>query len=96
MSQELVTNFINSTPPQARNLETLLEVSEALEANFLAEMLKHSGLNQTKGAFSGGPGEEAFASLLNQEFADALAKKGGIGLAETIFRSLTAHEQPDA
>ncbi len=66
----------------------LRQVSQELEASFLAEMLKHAGFGETRGSFGGGAGEEQFASLLRTEHARALAERGGIGLAEQIFQSL--------
>jgi flagellar protein FlgJ len=70
--------------------EALWTVAQDLEATFIAEMLKHSGLGATSGPFSGGPGEEQFSSFLRQEHAQLFAERGGIGLAESIFRALTA------
>ena len=70
--------------------EPLRLVAQALEARFLSEMLKSSGLGRTPGAFGGGVGEDQFASFLRDEQAKLLAARGGIGLAETIFRSLAA------
>ena len=63
--------------------------AQAFEAAFLAEMLKHSGLNANPAGFGGGAGEEAFASLLTDEYARLLAERGGVGLAEQIFEALT-------
>ncbi|MCM2561887.1 rod-binding protein [Lutimaribacter sp. EGI FJ00013] len=59
-----------------------------LEASFLAEMLKTAGLGNTPDAFGGGIGEDQFASFLLQEQARAMAERGGVGLAETIFHAL--------
>jgi Rod binding domain-containing protein len=70
--------------------EALWHVAQDLEATFIAEMLKHSGLGPTSGPFSGGPGEEHFNSFLTQEHARLFTERGGIGLAESIFRALTA------
>lgn len=61
--------------------------AEAFEAAFLAEMLKHSGINETP-SFGGGAGEDAFSSMLTQEYASLLAKRGGLGLAEHVFEVL--------
>ncbi|MEM8572185.1 MAG: rod-binding protein [Pseudomonadota bacterium] len=66
----------------------LRATAEAFEAAFLAEMLKHSGINEVSSEFGGGYGEEAFSSLVTQEYAEILAESGGIGLAEQIFESL--------
>lgn len=66
----------------------LRTAAQELEAGFLAEMLKHSGLGQTPSALGGGAGEDQFASFLLHEQATAIVKAGGIGLAQSIFESL--------
>ncbi len=72
--------------------EPLREAAKALEASFLAEMLAHAGLGETSEAFGGGPGEDAFASLLVREQARLLSERGGIGLAEKLFEAMTRAE----
>ena len=62
--------------------------AQAFEAAFLAEMLKYTALNANPDSFGGGAGEEAFASLLTDEYAKLLAERGGVGLAEQIFEVL--------
>ncbi|MBZ4022044.1 chemotaxis protein chel [Rhodobacter sp. TJ_12] len=59
-----------------------------LEASFLAEMLKLSGVGKAQESFSGGVGEEQFSSFLTDEYARIMVEGGGIGLAESIFQSL--------
>lgn len=73
--------------------EALRAVALNLEAAFIAEMLKHSGLGASPEGFGGGPGEEQFASFLREEHARLFAERGGIGLAEGIFRALVAREE---
>ena len=85
-----------ATPPstQTATLDTsarkavLMDKARALEAGFLAEMLSYAGLGSDQGPFSGGAGEEQFASFLRQEQSKAMVAHGGIGLAEHLFRSL--------
>lgn len=72
--------------PERRAL--LMEKAKALETAFLSEMLAHAGLDAAEGAFSGGIGEEQFASFLREAQARAIVDRGGIGLAETLFQSL--------
>jgi Rod binding domain-containing protein len=62
--------------------------AQELEASFLSEMLKYSGLGETRDSFGGGVGEEQFSSFLTDEYARIMEKAGGIGLAESIFHSL--------
>lgn len=67
----------------------LHDAAMRLEALFLAEMLKSAGLGQPRSSFGGGAGEEQFASFLAEAQAGELARAGGIGLAETLFRAMS-------
>ncbi|MEM7472406.1 MAG: rod-binding protein [Pseudomonadota bacterium] len=67
------------------------QAAQKLEAVFLAEMLKQAGFGQPIEGFGGGVGEDQFASLLVNHQAQALAKSGGVGLAEKIFKSMVDH-----
>ena len=64
------------------------KAADAFEAAYLAEMLKYTGLNALPDGFGGGAGEEAFGSLLTDEYARLLAERGGIGIAEQVFEAL--------
>ncbi|MDO9527288.1 MAG: rod-binding protein [Gemmobacter sp.] len=59
-----------------------------LESAFIAEMLGHVGLGQMSESFGGGAGEDQFSSFLRRAQADAIAKRGGIGLAEHLFNAM--------
>jgi len=61
-----------------------------LEGAFLAEMLSHAGLGRMPEGFGGGAGEEQFSSFLRRAQADAIAARGGIGLAEHLFNAMKA------
>lgn len=80
--------------PRVRQLRnpTLWEKSKALEASFLSEMLKSAGLGKSRDEFGGGVGEDQYSSLLATEQAKAMVEAGGIGLAESIYRSLAEKE----
>lgn len=81
---------VASPPPTAPDSAAIMMTkAQELEAAFLAEMLAHSGLGEMQGSFGGGSGEEQFSSFLRQEQARLMVEKGGIGLAELIFRSMT-------
>ena len=78
-----------ATPPATvKEDPALRKVAEEFEATFIAEMLKHSGVNKTRTGFGGGPGEEAFSSFLTGAYAERLAEVGGIGLAQSIYHAL--------
>lgn len=66
----------------------LRDTARAFEAAFLAEMLGAAGLGKPSDGFSGGVGEEQFASFLTQAKAQAIAARGGIGLQPAILASL--------
>ena len=74
-----------ATPKDA---ERLRQLSTELEAGFLSEMLKHAGVGKVSETFGGGIGEEQFTSFLTRMQADAIAKAGGIGLAEQLFQAM--------
>ena len=67
----------------------LRALARELEGAFLSEMLGHAGLGAVSETFGGGIGEEQFGSFLRKAQADAMAGRGGIGLAEHLFRALT-------
>lgn len=58
--------------------------AEALEASFLAEMLKSAGVGEQENSFSGSTGEAQFASFQRDALAWQLVRRGGIGLAAMI------------
>ena len=66
----------------------LHQAAKALEAQFLAEMLKSAGLGEMPESFGGGIGEEQFGSFLREKQAEQLVEAGGIGLAQSIFEAL--------
>jgi Rod binding domain-containing protein len=76
------------TPQAASQRAQLMSKAEELEATFLSEMLAHSGLGESQGAFSGGAGETQFASFLRQEQARLMVERGGLGLAELLFNAM--------
>ena len=70
--------------------QALMEQARALEASFLSEMLGYAGMGAARESLGGGIGEDQFASFLRQEQAKQMVAKGGIGLAERLFASLSA------
>ena len=80
-------------PPAMTKDDPLMVQARALEASFLSEMLSYAGMGTAQAEFGGGIGEEQFASFLRQEQAKGMVAKGGIGLAEKIFHSMTRGTQ---
>lgn len=80
-----------SALPPARAAE-LMKKAKELEANFLSEMLSYTGLDAQKGEFTGGIGEDRFASFLRDAQAKAMVEHGGVGLSQSIFNSLVKRD----
>ena len=78
------------TPSQAGGSDELRRVAEEFESIFLSEMLApmFEGL-ETDGLGGGGDGEQMFRPMLVQRYAEAIAKAGGVGIAESIMAELT-------
>ncbi len=79
----------------ARSDAEIRAVAESFEASFLSEMLQYTGLNTMPAGFGGGAGEEAFSSLLTEQYARLLSERGGVGLAERIFDILKQRTTSD-
>jgi len=86
---------VTATPPlpMDQRRQELWVKAQAMEASFLAEMLRHAGFSSPSEGFDGGMGEEQFASFLRDGQAKVMAQAGGIGLAEKVFESLVAKER---
>ncbi len=75
----------------AEREQQLRKSAQEFESVFIAEMLKHTGLDKALAGDSG-IGGEAFSSMLVQTYADELSKNGGFGLADQIYRQLKDHQ----
>ena len=75
--------------------KTIKLAADKLEAQFLAEMLKASGVGQPRSGFGGGIGEEQFSSFLADAYAKEMVQAGGLGLSDAIYASLLqrSHEK---
>ena len=67
----------------------LRQAAEDFEAVFLSQMLApmFEGL-ETDPLFGGGPGEDIYRSLLVEEYGKAVARTGGVGIADAVEREL--------
>lgn len=74
---------------QAGDRKGVRDAAETFEAQFLSQMLNHmmKGLG-TDGMFGGGQAEQIWRDLYVQEVSDVIARRGGIGVTETIERQL--------
>lgn len=69
--------------------EKIRESAEEFESFFLSQFLSQmfKGI-KTDGPFGGGHGESMYREMQFQEYAKAIANKGGVGIADSIVREL--------
>jgi len=65
------------------------KTAEDFEAFFLSQMFEHmfSGV-EPDAMFGGGQGEAVFRSMLFQEYGKAVARQGGIGVADVVQKEM--------
>ena len=64
------------------------------EAMFLSTMFSHMFTSTDgDGPFGGGGAGGVWRSFLSDEYAKSFAKAGGIGLADSVYRSLIAQQE---
>jgi Rod binding domain-containing protein len=64
-------------------------VAQEFERMFVAEMLQpmFAGID-TDGPFGGGQAEDVFRPMLLDRYADAVAKAGGVGIADAVLKEI--------
>lgn len=80
----------NSRPPLQAEMQEIRRVAEEFEAMVLAELLQPVFAQMdTDGLGGGGDGEQMFRPMLVQQYAQSMARAGGIGLADSVIREMT-------
>lgn len=79
-------------PPSVAEVKTreqAKEVAQQFERMFIAEMLApmFQGL-ETDGPFGGGNAEATFRPMLLDQYADSIAKGGGVGIADAVLKEI--------
>ncbi|MBL4803062.1 MAG: rod-binding protein [Emcibacter sp.] len=65
------------------------ETAESFEAVFLSQILKSMSIGlKSDGPFGGGQGEEVFQDVLSEQIATQIARSGGIGLSDSVYREI--------
>jgi Rod binding domain-containing protein len=85
----LSTSTLAPPAPQPKPTPEVLKAAREFEKMVLGQMLQpmFEGL-KTDGEFGGGSGEEMFRPMLIDQYAQAMGKAGGIGLADSIAREM--------
>ena len=70
--------------------------AEDFESVFLAQFAEilFSGV-KSDGPFGGGPAEDMFKSLLAGEYGKTMARSGGIGIADSVYREILKSQEID-
>ncbi|TBW33498.1 chemotaxis protein [Siculibacillus lacustris] len=83
-------HVVSERPPANASPETKARTqAREFEQVFLSTMLNQmfSGLSTT-GPFGGGQAEETWRGMLVDRYADTMARSGGIGIADAVYRQL--------
>lgn len=66
------------------------EAAKQFETQFVSTLFQSmfKGLDDQDNPFSGGQGESMFRSLLVDQYGQQMAKSGGIGLADDVYREM--------
>ncbi len=81
-------------PPPARPPQNIAEAAKQFEALMIAQLLKSARGDQNGWMGSGEDSGDAMASgLAEEQFAQALAQSGGLGLSKQFVSSLSGRGQ---
>jgi Rod binding domain-containing protein len=76
-------------PTKAKDLEAARAAAEDFEAFFVSQIFEQmfSGI-EPDAMFGGGEGESVFRSMMLQEYGKAVARTGGIGIADAVQKEI--------
>ena len=85
------TEFSQILSAKIQDDKKLLEACQMLESFFVKEVLKSAestNFSSDENFMSAGSAEKTFKDMLNDEYAQMMAKGRGIGIAEMLYRQL--------
>ncbi|KAA5605755.1 chemotaxis protein [Roseospira marina] len=79
---------------KAGDMAKARETAQDFEAFFLSQMMQpmFSGLS-TEPPFGGGHAENTWRSLLVDEYGKLMARNGGVGIADSVMRTMLAAQE---
>jgi peptidoglycan hydrolase FlgJ len=94
MQNTIGTSFSAATPVQGTLNDRLRQQAEELESVFLNTLVSEmfSSVN-SQNESGGGYAEETWQSMQSEQFAAAMAKSGGIGIADQIMSNLLSAQE---
>jgi Rod binding domain-containing protein len=71
------------------------DAAQQFESVFLTNMLEEmfSGIQEQDGPLGAGEAQSAWRSMLVEQYADSIAKNGGVGVADHVQRELIALQE---
>ena len=72
----------------APQLEKLKETARAMEAHFVKEMLQAMKKAMPDTTTGEGFGNDEYQDMFDEAVSNALSKKSGLGIAQTVYKSL--------
>lgn len=76
-------------PTHTQSAAQARKAAEEFEAFFIAQTVEamFAGV-ETDGPFGGGHAEQVFRSMLSQEYGKSMARSGGVGIADQVYREI--------
>ncbi len=89
-----IANQAIQAPRPTANQVGARAAAESFEALFLSQMLSQmtAGL-KTDGPFGGGFSETIYRSMLNEQYGATLAARGGVGIADAVYREMLKYQE---
>lgn len=85
----LATSFSANSAQATNSVEYMRQQAEELEGVFLNTLIAEMFSSiKTDGDFGGGYAEETWRGMQSEQYSAAMAKSGGVGIADQIMRSL--------
>ncbi|MAU42108.1 MAG: hypothetical protein CMF31_10870 [Kordiimonas sp.] len=82
--------------PQTAFEHQARKAADNFEALFLAQYLNTMSAGiKNDGPFNGGHSEEMFQSVLNEEMATSITRRGGIGLSDMVYREILKTQEAE-
>ncbi len=74
--------------------KAIRKAAEEFEAVFLSQMLAPMFETlESDTLFGGGPGEDIYRSMMVEEYGKAIARSGGVGIADAVARELLSIQE---
>lgn len=89
-----ISQTVDKLSPAANNKKAK-DSAQQFEGVFLTNMFEEmfAGVEEPDGPQSAGPGQKTWRSMLTEEYANTIAKSGGVGIADHVQRELIALQE---